>query len=127
MEQRVALKKLGKMLGPKLGYRIDPKAPTGEERDAARAQLSAAVSARNDLTSKRDTRRDAILAADEEFQRLRREASAAIDTVEKLGGMMRHRKITVGVSTSLFFVVKAEGDNWQEVVDKVVSAQREKC
>ena len=40
MERSVAIKKLGKLLGKKLGYRINTKAPTQEEKAAAAADGS---------------------------------------------------------------------------------------
>ena len=42
MERTVALKKLEKLLGKKMGWRINPKAPTAEERTAAKLALPAA-------------------------------------------------------------------------------------
>ena len=40
MERKVAINKLTKLLGKKLGYRIDDRAPSPEERTAARAALA---------------------------------------------------------------------------------------
>jgi hypothetical protein len=31
----------------------------------------------------------------------------------------RHYKITVGVSNSMFFHIKAEGDSWEEVINQL--------
>jgi hypothetical protein len=119
MERAVALKKLGNLLGKKLGYRVDPRAPGRDEREAAKAQLPAAYEKRNKLRDEKEARLTAILAGDAEYQRLKAEFAAAQKTVEQLGSIIRHHKITVGTSEGLFFVVKAEGDNWEEVIEQL--------
>lgn len=119
MERSVAIKKLGKLLGKKLGYRIDPKAATPEEREAARAELDPAMKERNALRDRRDARSKAILAADPEYQSIVAAHKVAVDKVEKLSWITRRRKITVGTSEGLFFLVKAEGDSWEEVIAKI--------
>jgi len=39
MERTIAIKKLGKMLGKSFGYRVDPRAPSREEREEATRRL----------------------------------------------------------------------------------------
>lgn len=124
MERAVAIKKLGKILGKSLGYRINPKAPTQDEREAARLELPAAIKERNELNERRDARRRAILEADEEFQLLMTSYSAARDRVDRLSSVTRHHKITVGISSGMFFHVKAEGDSWEEIIDKLATAKQ---
>lgn len=119
MERTVALKRLEKLLGKKLGYRIDPKAPTSEERQAARTALHEAIAERNKIKEQRDARYKAILAADGEYQALFAAAKAASERADKLSSATRHFKITVGTSEGMFFVVKAEGDSWEDVIDKL--------
>jgi hypothetical protein len=119
MERAVAVKKLGKLLGKNLGYRIADKAPTKEERAAAQKALIGAVAHRNALKEKRDERYRAILAADAEYQQLHAEHRAASEHVNELSSITRHYKITVGISNSMFFHIKAEGDSWEEIIDKV--------
>lgn len=119
MERTVALKKISRMLGSKMRYRIDPKAPTPEEKSQARAELPGAIEARDELVKQREARYEAILAADAEYQRLKVESKAAKDRVGKLHGITSRWKFTVGTTTSLFFIVKAEGDSWEEVIDKL--------
>jgi hypothetical protein len=117
MERSVAIKKLGKLLGKKLGYRIDAKAPSPDEREEAKAALPSAIGERNKLREQRDARYKAILAADAEYQSLLASTKAASERVDRLSSIVRHRKITVGVSESIFF--KAEGDSWEEVIAKL--------
>lgn len=123
MERTVALKKLGNILGKKLGYRVDPRAPTKDEREAASAELKAAFKKRNELRAQREARYAAILAADTEYQTLKAAQAEAQKVVDKLGAITRHHKITVGVSESMFFLVKAEGDSWEEVIAKLQTKQ----
>ena len=123
MERAVAIKKLGALLGKSLGYRVDPKAPKQEDRDAARAALPAAAAERDALKEKRDARYKAILEADAEYQSLVAAHKAARDRTEKLLSIMRHYKITVGTSNGMFFSVRAEGDSWEAVIDKLKAKQ----
>jgi hypothetical protein len=119
MERSVAVKKLMKMLGKSFGYRIDTRAPTPEERAAAQAEMPAAVAERNKIKEQKDARYRAILAADQEYQSLCVAYDAARKRTDKLFSLIRHYKITVGNTNSMFFHIKAEGDSWEEVIDKL--------
>jgi|ERR1700685_326663 len=119
MQRADAIKKLGKMLGKNLGYRVDDKAATREERQAARAELTPAIAERKKLEEQKDERRRAILAADTEYQNLCAAYEAARKNTDRLGSIMSHFKITVGTTTSMFFHVRAEGDSWEEVIDQL--------
>lgn len=120
MERTTALKKLERLLGKKLMWRINPKAPTPEERDAAKAAFPEAAAERKRLTELREARYKAILDADTEYQSLRTQERAAREHAEKLSGITYSRKITVGVNEmGLFFSVKADGDSWEEVIGKL--------
>ena len=125
MERSVAVKKLVKLLGKSLGYRVNANAPTPEERATAKDDLPTATEERNRLKEQRDARYKAILAADAEYQSLHAAHRAACERVDKLWSTTRHYKITVGVSNSLFFTVKAEGDSWEEVITKIENANSE--
>lgn len=121
MERAVAVRKLGKLIGKGFGYRIDSKAPTPEERAAAKTELITVGAERDALERKRNERRRAILAADAEYQSL----CAAYDVAQKraanLLGMTYRSRFTVGVTNGMFFVVKADGDSWEEVINKIES------
>jgi len=119
MERSVAIKKLVKVLGPSVGYRVDDKAPTPEQREDAKAALPVAIAKRDSWKEKRDARYRAILEADQEYQTLRAAHNDAREHVDRLSSMTRHYKITVGVSNSMFFHIKAEGDSWEEVIEKL--------
>lgn len=120
MERSVALKKkLGKLLGKKLGYRVDDKAPKADEREAAKAEFDLACQERNALKEKRDARHRAILEADAEYQSLFAAHRAASDRADKLSSLTRRYKFTVGVCGDMFFHVRAQGDTWEEVIDKL--------
>jgi hypothetical protein len=119
MERIVAVQKLGKILGKSMGYRIDPKAPSPEERTAAQLELPAAVKLQIKIKAQRDERYRAILAADVEYQELQTAYATARNDVARRSSITRHYKITVGISSSMFFHIKAEGDSWEEVIDKL--------
>lgn len=119
MERVVAMKKLGKMLGKSFGYRVDPKAPTAEERAAALQRLPALSAARQEAEKAMTDRKAAVLAADQEYQALVAAFRAAREAQGNAGSTARHFKITVGNSNGMFFHVKAEGDSWEDVIEKV--------
>lgn len=123
MERSVAIKKLRKLLGKNLGYRVDPKAPTPEEREAARKELEATKTEYEKLKEQREARYQAILAADAEYQSLKTALAAARERREKLASLMGHYKITVGTTSKMFFHVAADGDSWEEVIRKVIQTQ----
>lgn len=119
MERAVAVKKLGKLLGKSLGYRVDPSAPTQEERDEAKQELAALTAARKAAEDAKRARFEAILAADDEYQRLFAAAKAARDAEQKVASKLHHFRFTVGTTNSMFFHVKAQGDSWEEVINKL--------
>lgn len=123
MERAVAIKKLGKLLGKELGYRVDNKAPTAEQRLGALSALAPAIEKRNKLREQRDARCAAILAADTEYQNLVDAARDASKRVDEFSSITRRYKITVGVSTDMFFHIKAQGDSWEEVIDKLTAKE----
>ena len=116
MERTVAFKKLGRLLGKNMGYRVDDKAPTKEEREAARTELQLRSSERKSLSEQLEARREEILKQDPEYQRLKEAYGIARDRAEKLRGISGRYKITVGVSNGMFFTVEAEGDSWEEII-----------
>jgi len=118
MNQAQALARLRKLLGPKLGYRINPKAPDADGRQLRRAALQAAAAERDLALAARTARREALLAGDADYQRLKAAHVAAQARVDKAPSPNAYR-ITVGRAGSIFFEVAAEGDNWQQVVDAV--------
>jgi hypothetical protein len=123
MERAVALKKLGKLLGKSLGYRVDPRGLNAEDRDAA-VREAKALSAEYKLAEEAEAaRRKAILEGDAEYQRLRTEAKRLRDAKDTAWSKSRHFKFTVGTSNGIFFHVRAQGDSWEEVIETVISEQ----
>ena len=120
MERSVAIKKLEKLLGKKLAWRINPKALDAEERQAARETLTAAIAERKALQEKRDARERELLA-DPEYQQLKAAAKAAAENAERISGLTRCFKITVGTNEGMFFLVKAEGDSWEQIIEKLTA------
>jgi phosphopantetheinyl transferase (holo-ACP synthase) len=115
MERNVALQRLQKMLGKQLRYRIDPNAPSPEERAAAKEAYPALLAAKEAALKALEERHQALLAGDIEYQRLKAEAKVAREAASQNGRIRTARKITVGTSNGLWFHVKAEGDSWEEI------------
>ena len=119
MERIVALKKLQKLLGKDLGYRVNDKAPNAEKRAEAQRALDALLPLRDAARDARDKRYRLILDSDVEYQRLSEEARRLRKEADELSGLTRWFKITVGVSRGMFFEIKAEGDSWEEILEKL--------
>ncbi len=119
MERSVAIKKLTKLLGKSLGYRVDPKAPDQDDRDEARAKLKIANAERDELDKQRKARFEQILQADAEYQRLKAAHGEARKRCDELLSISSHYRFTAGVMNSMFFMVKAQGDSWEEVIAKI--------
>jgi len=123
MERAVAIKKLGKILGKSLGYRVDPKAPVKEERLAAREKIKTANAERDAIGKRKDARAQEILQADAEYQQLKAAHADARKFCDTLMSISHHYRFTVGVTTGMFFMVKAQGDSWEEVISKLTEKQ----
>lgn len=119
MERTVALKKLEKLLGKKMAWRINPRAPTPEEREAAKLALPAARAKREAAEAEKNARYRAILDGDAEYQRLVIAHRESRKESEAIAGAISYRKITVGRTEGMFFMVRAEGDSWEEVIAKL--------
>jgi cell envelope opacity-associated protein A len=120
MERVAAIKTLGKLLGKEMGYRVDPKAPTADERKEARERLPALTAERQRLEKLEMDRKVAVLAADQEYQAIRAARIKAAKAAQEVACTARSYKITVGnTMAGMFFSVKAEGDSWEEVIRKV--------
>lgn len=124
MERTVAIKKLGKLLGKSLGYRVDPKAPTADEREEAKRMLPALTEARREAEKAMADRRAALLAADAQYQELTATWKEARQRAERALSLMHHFRFTVGNSNGMFFHVKAQGDSWEEVIAKLNAEKR---
>lgn len=120
MNRKQALAKLRPILGSKMGYREDYKAAIGEEREQLLAANIARQQRKQAAKAALDARRVAVLAADPEYRALSDEYAALSAECEAAPSAYA-RRITVGVMSSLFFSVRAEGDTWAEVVEKVTS------
>jgi hypothetical protein len=123
MERAVAIKKLGKILGKSLGYRVDPKAPDQDARDEAQAMLRKLRPEREALRAAVEIRCKALLQADAEYQRLKEELAKARATRDELTAIASHYRITVGTSGDMFFTVKAQGDSWEDVIAKLTKKE----
>jgi hypothetical protein len=118
------MKKLAKMLGKDFGWRVNAKAPNKEERQVAREQLKEANADRDRLRELRDKRCAAILAADEDYQLLDKAYKLARDKTQNLMGTLYDYKFTVGTSHGMYFLIKAQGDSWEDIFEKLAIEKR---
>ena len=124
MERSVAIKKLGKLLGKRLGYRVDRDAPDAETRAAVRQQLPGLRAAERKVEAAMDARRAALLAADPEYQALAEAFKLARAGRQAAAAATSRYRITVGISGAVFFHVKAQGDSWEDVIAKLTADRR---
>ena len=119
MNRTQAIAKLRPILGKKIAWREDDRALVGEAREAAELKRLEAAAASEAARAARRAHYEALLAGDAEYQRLKAEAEAAETAAKQAAGFAYRHRITVGTIDSVLgaFWVKAEGDNWQEVVD----------
>lgn len=126
MERSVAIKKLSKMLGKSLGYRVDPKGLVSEEREAAIAKAKELNEAFKLAEAAEAARRQAILDADAEYQRLSAWTKSLRDAKAEARSKSNHFKVTVGHTTTFgFFHIDAQGDSWEDVIGQL-ERKREK-
>ena len=123
MERAAAIKQLGKILGKSLGYRVDARAPDADEREQAREDAKKLSEACKNAEKAMTDRRNAILAADSEFQKLTAEWRAIKEAKDKAFSLSMHYKITVGTSNGMFFLVKASGRFMEQVIEKLRTTQ----
>lgn len=122
MNRTDAFKKLKRILGKDFRYREDPRALVGEEREQAilawRKALGASQAAEEAMKAKREE-----LLRDPEYLRLKAENLAAYEATKQTGSVTLARRVTVGTISGhgMFFSIIAQGDNWQEVVDKLTA------
>src|SRR5262249_20699452 len=113
----VALKKLGKLLGKSMGYRVDLKAPDKDDRAEALAKLKEARVKRDALSKQREARMAELLRGDAEFQRLKSECAEAQKECDGVSDICKRMRFAAGILGQLFFSVKAKGDTWEDVID----------
>lgn len=124
MERAVALKKLGKLLGKSMGYRVDLKAPDQDDRDEALTKLKEERPKKEALRKQMDARVAELLKADEEYQRLKAEHEVSKKRCDEQSYICNRYRFTVGIMGQLFFSVKAQGDSWEEVIALVEKDRR---
>lgn len=118
MNTTQALTQLRKLLGKNAALRDEKRPSSPELREQQRAKHRA-VSDRKKLAAEAlDARRQAILAADPEFQRLLAEYELVRAEKERTP-MGTYCRYTAGTDRSFFFLVEAEADTLDELIEKV--------
>jgi len=125
MERSVAIKKLGKLLGKSLGYRVDPSAPTSEGREEIKRQLPTMNFAKQQAEQIMRERQEAILAGDAKYQELVAIYKDAKKRAADAFSVANHFKVTVGRTTEFgFFHIEAQGDSWEDVIETLERKQQ---
>lgn len=116
MNSTQALSRLRKLLGKNAAIRDDKHPSSPEMRAAAQKERIEASERRHACETAMTERREVVLAADAEYQRLRAEFLAARE-VQKNAPFPSYR-YTGGTVSALFFHVTAQADTLAELVEK---------
>lgn len=122
MNEKQAIAALKKIVGQKLGWRVDNKAPGVDERAAFSAEHSALRLRERELRDQLDAKR-AELLRDPAYVALREQHQQAKEGADRAGSMSRHYRITVGKIGGdrgfNYFHVMAQADTWDAAVEKI--------
>jgi len=118
MNEKTAIKSARKLLGPKMAFREDPRAPSAERRAEALQNLPAMRQALEAADAACNRRREELLADPlyRELTEKRAQARALHDAERRVA--FRYR-LTVGTATGWSFAVKAQGDTWADVIEEL--------
>jgi len=121
MNRKEGIAKLQKLYGKKAMYREAASALVGEKRAAVLAEIPGLRTESERLAELVKARRQAILAADPEYQSLLLASKTAQAAYDEAKPAHYHRRVTVGYSSGFGFHVEGEGDNWQEAIDAALA------
>lgn len=119
MERSVALKRVEKLLGKSFRYRVNLKAPNADGRAEARKEREVAERAHSSVSRQLSARTSELLRGDREYQRLSAEYKSTREKSADLRLISSSYRFTVFVSNGLFTKIEAEGDSWEEIIDKL--------
>jgi len=122
MNKSQAITKLRKLIGPKLGYRVNPKAADAAGRAEAH-KLAQELAAKQAITKAAMMKRRDELLSDPEYQALRAEYDRGGKEHGRALSLAVGQRISVGRLNDMFFHVMADGDNWDEVITKIKEMQ----
>ena len=124
MNQKQAIAKLTKIIGPKIGWRINSKAldeaGRAEQLEAGKAMRATERTLKDALDARR-----AELLKDPVYVDLRNRWNVAKDAADKALSRSHSKPIEVGRTGELFFTVLASGDSWEDVVEKLSAERRQ--
>src|SRR5215510_10023717 len=103
MERSVAIKKLGKLIGKDLGYRVDPEAPDAAGRAEAQGQFKGLFAEKQAAEKAMTDRKMELLRGDTQYQELKAAYQAARLAADKMSSRAHRYKFTVGKVSTLFF------------------------
>lgn len=116
------MKRLSKMFGSKFRYRVDPSAPSADERERTRTDLPALLKTR-EAAERAMRERQRVLLLDPEFVQLEAEWKAARKAHAEAASALHHFKFTAGTLDGAggleFFRVHAQGDSWEDIFAKL--------
>ena len=117
MNQAQALAKAMTLLGTKkVGVRVDNRALVGDDLAQMCIDANAAADERRAAEAARTARLNALLAADAEYQALKKAHAVAVERHETMRSQCHRRRIEIVRTGGMFTVVEAQGDNFEDAV-----------
>lgn len=117
MTREQAVKRLQKLYGRRMYYRVGNEITSPEKRAAALERLRAARAAREANEEKIKT----WLAAQPEYQAMRAERREINLTIDRAQGEVSHYKFWVGKSVGFANEITGQGDTWEEAIAEAES------
>ena len=118
MNAAQATKAIKRIIGKNGFLKHDPRAPDAAEREAAKARLPDLIAAQKVAEELAEARRREVLK-DPEYVALRDEAVRLRKERERTSGVARWFRVEACHSMGIGYSVKASGDTFAEVVEKL--------
>jgi len=121
MTREQAIKKLRKIIGPNVYWRIGERLSRPEDREAASTKGKELRAAQVDIEERMKVRRETVLAADADYQAIKAEYKTNHDAREHLrkSGRVAYWRFEVGTTDAMGGLrisrPKAYGDTWEEI------------
>ena len=116
MNKAQALAVLVELYGKKAMWRVAKDAPNATMRGVFKDTLPAMKQSADQAAAAAENRRRELLA-DPEYIRLHNAATVAANMVNEAHSMLGHYRYTVGHDNGIAFVVRGQGDTWQQAID----------
>lgn len=125
MTRTDAVRRLKRLIGPKFHWQEDKRPSSPEARASASTEAQRIKGERDAAKLELEEMRRRLLS-DPDYQALSAKVVWLNKELDNARWAACHHRIDVGTLNEIFFMVKAHGDNWADVVRKVEAMQAAK-